>query len=136
MPYEDIRRKKKEDHQEKERLLFFPGKGSAKKNHGLFFTTAHPTSFSSLQTCYPFLALQRLADGLPCLQISNWNSLLILNKSIIAKEIPSMLFASGQQWQYAPFQCISLHLFLLSSLLYRCSLCLQERKNKKQEIRK
>ena len=30
-------RRKKKDHQEKERLLFFPGKGSAKKNHGLFF---------------------------------------------------------------------------------------------------
>ena len=49
MPYEDSRRKKKEeDHQEKERLLFFPGKGSAKENHGLFFTTALPTAFSSL----------------------------------------------------------------------------------------
>ena len=47
MPCENSRRKKKA-HQEKERLLFFPGKGSAMKNHGLFFPTALPTASSSL----------------------------------------------------------------------------------------
>ena len=58
-----------------------------------------------------------------------------INPSLLKKYLACYLLQVNK-WQYAPFQCVPLHLFLLSSLLYHCSLCLQERKNKKQEIRK
>ena len=50
-----------------------------------------------------------------------------INPSLLKKYLACSLLQVNE-WQYGPFQCVYLPLFLLSFLLHHCSLCLQERK--------
>lgn len=83
------------------------------KSHGLFFTTALPTSFFSLLMHSPFLHLRGLACDMPWLHIPDFDSLLILNKPFSARDISDSLFVSVQHPQTLE-QCLTRGKLLIS----------------------